>query len=133
MSTRCNIIVEDGRSRIQIYRHSDGYPNSQHGVLATLEEVFEYAWTLPRFEADDFAAAIIAAWKQPGGGNIRIDGNPEGDELLHSDIEYLYTITRHADGDGIQVVVTPQYDSDSEDAGIVKVMPPKPESEVNKE
>ena len=36
-----------------------------------------------RFEADDFAAAIVRAWKDEGGGHIRIDGNPKAFELVH--------------------------------------------------
>ncbi len=38
MSTRCHIIVEDkefGTNTI-LYRHSDGYPDGPHGVLASL-------------------------------------------------------------------------------------------------
>jgi len=38
MSTRCHIIVEDPSSgdKTILYRHSDGYPNGEHGVLASL-------------------------------------------------------------------------------------------------
>jgi hypothetical protein len=38
MSTRCHIIIEDPEWRIStiIYRHSDGYPQGENGVLATL-------------------------------------------------------------------------------------------------
>lgn len=38
MSTRCHIIVEDQKydERTILYRHSDGYPDGKHGVLATL-------------------------------------------------------------------------------------------------
>jgi len=42
-------------------------------------------------EADDFAAAIVAAWKRRG-GNIYIDGTAR-DDTLHGDIEYYYVIT----------------------------------------
>lgn len=34
MSTRCNIIVKDGRDELIFYRHSDGYPE---GAMPTLE------------------------------------------------------------------------------------------------
>ena len=60
--------------------------------MATLEEAFPYAWFLPRFEAMDFAAALVRAWKQKGGGNIYIDGSPKGWELVHSDVEWVYVI-----------------------------------------
>jgi hypothetical protein len=76
MSTRCNLIVEDSYDRIQLYRHCGGYPDGAGGVLAALEQAIPFAWPLPRFEASDFAAAIVRAWKTEGGGNIYIDGSP---------------------------------------------------------
>lgn len=92
MSTRCNLIVDDGYKRIQLYRHWDGYPQGGGGVLASLKYALPYAWPLPRFEADDFSAALVRAWKQPGGGNIYIDGSPKGWELIHGDTEWVYVI-----------------------------------------
>jgi hypothetical protein len=89
MATRSNIIVEDAYSRIQIYRHWDGYPEA---VIPQLIQALPFAWPLPRFEADDFAAAIVRAWKEEGGGHIRIDGNPKGFELVHADTEYVYVV-----------------------------------------
>jgi hypothetical protein len=90
MATRCNVIVEDEYSRIQIYRHWDGYPKA---VIADISQALHYAWPLPRFEAGEFAAAIVRAWKDNGGGNIDIDGSPKGFELVHGDIEWLYLIS----------------------------------------
>ena len=92
MSTRANIIIQDQHDAIQLYRHSDGYPESDHGVLAGLKEAMPYAWTLPRMEATDFAAAIVRAWKD-GGGNIHIDGTADLPGSLHGDIDYYYIIT----------------------------------------
>ena len=89
MATRSNIIVQDEYSRIQVYRHWDGYPKA---VIPELKEALEFAWPLPRFEADDFAAAIVRAWKNEGGGHIRIDGNPKAFEMVHGDTEYVYVI-----------------------------------------
>lgn len=105
MSTRSNIIVRDKFDCICIYRHSDGYPDGEHGVIATLNKALDYAWDLPRFEASDFSAAIVAAWKQPSksfdgkniyrGGNIYIDGNcPKSNPFkkVHPDCEFVYII-----------------------------------------
>jgi hypothetical protein len=92
MGTRSNIIVADEHSRIQLYRHWDGYPDGEAGVLTSLEQALPYAWPLPRFEAADFAAAIIRAWKEEGGGNIYIDGSPKGWEQIHLDVEWVYLI-----------------------------------------
>ena len=95
MSTRANIIIRDelNPKGIQLYRHGDGYPDTEHGVLATISQAFEYSWELPRMEADDFAASIIRAWKDKDDrGNITIDGSADFPESLHGDIAYYYII-----------------------------------------
>ena len=97
MGTRSNLIIADDYNRLQLYRHWDGYPDSETGVLADLEKAFPYAWPLPRFEADDFAAAIIRAWKGEGGGNIYVDGAPKGWEKIHGDVEWIYIIQPRAE------------------------------------
>jgi hypothetical protein len=89
METRCNVIVEDQYNRIQLYRHHDGYPEN---FIPDFTQAFHYSWQLPRFEVDEFAAAIVRAWKDEGGGNIRIDGNPKGFELIHGDVEWVCVI-----------------------------------------
>lgn len=89
MSTRCNIIVKDDQSAIQIYRQWDGYPES---VISTMLRVLKFAWPLPRFQVSDFSAAIVAAWKSAG-GNIYIDGTPNGFKDLHPDVDYVYVIS----------------------------------------
>ena len=89
MSTRCTISVKDDDGVYFIYRHHDGYPNGEHGVPATLVKALEFAWPLPRFEADDFAAAIVGAWKRKGGGDIRFTTQ----HGAHQDTEYQYFIT----------------------------------------
>lgn len=121
MSTRCTLTVHGDGEAFSVYRHSDGYPDGEHGVLNTLKAALSYAWPLPRFEADDFAAAIVAAWKRPGyrpsssspdyiaqGGNIRLmtgDKDSVGDSEFHYDLRYdakhravaVTTMTRRAD------------------------------------
>jgi len=96
MSTRCNIIIKDEYNSIQLYRHCDGYPESEHGVIATLPQALKFAWPLPRMEASDMAAAVIAAWKQQGGGNIYVDGEAHLPDSLHGDIDYYYVISPQA-------------------------------------
>lgn len=34
----------------------------------------------------------MRAWKDEGGGHIRIDGNPKAFEMVHGDTEYVYVI-----------------------------------------
>jgi hypothetical protein len=89
MSTRCAVTVKDDRHTFHIYRHGDGYPDGPNGVPATLGQAIPFAWPLPRFEAMDFAAAIIRAWKERGGGNIYFCADPD----LHGDLEWRYTVT----------------------------------------
>jgi len=92
MSTRCNVIVKDSISSVQLYRHCDGYPEGEYGIVEALKEALEFAWELPRFEADDFAAAIVRAWKTKG-GNVYIDGTGKEDwSTVHDDAAYVYVI-----------------------------------------
>lgn len=92
MATRCNIIVKDKESKIQLYRHWDGYPEA---VVPELEQALQFAWPLPRFDARDFSAAIVRAWKQEG-GNIYIDGKYTGYDGLPAILNictlYIWTI-----------------------------------------
>lgn len=99
MSTRALIVIEDGSehgtNRVQIYRHSNGYPkHGKHGVVSDLAliEPAGLCWPFPRFEADEFAAAVVCAMKKQAGG-IRIDGNPKAWEMMHGDIEWVYVVS----------------------------------------
>ena len=100
MSTRCNIIVRDERLAIQLYRHNAGYPQGKHGVVKDLCKVARFAWPLPRFEADDYSAAIVRAMKRPDGGNVYIDGDA-GRRMnkIHGDCAYVYVIDPPAGDD----------------------------------
>jgi hypothetical protein len=90
MSTRCVVTVIDPEKTFHVYRHHDGYPTTLSGVLATLPAALPLAWPLPRFEAMDFAAAIVAAWKRPGGGGIYLTGSYTD----HGDLEFRYEVTQ---------------------------------------
>ena len=90
MSTRCTLTIRDADNAFSIYRHSDGYPDTEHGVLEGLRAAFPLAWPLPRFEADEFAAAIVAAWKT-GPGNIRFCEGRDAieDTAFHYDVSMV--------------------------------------------
>jgi hypothetical protein len=47
---------------VTVYKHSDGYPD---GAVCWITKALEHAWPLPRFEADELAAAFVAANKPP--------------------------------------------------------------------
>lgn len=95
MSTRALFSFKDSDSLITVYKHYDGYPEKR-GAYGFIARAVSFAWELPRFEADDFAAAFVAANKKQGGGDIRLlnADTTNGDVL---GIEYEYTITAEND------------------------------------
>lgn len=70
-----------------VYKHWDGYPEGAAGFFAN---TLEKAWKLPRYEADEFAAAFVAVNKGEGGGNVRLCHS----QIEKYDIEYVYEIFR---------------------------------------
>ena len=46
---------------VTVYKHHDGYPS---GAAAAIEAALPHAWQLPRFEADEFAAAFVRGNKK---------------------------------------------------------------------
>ena len=71
MGTRAIYIFEDDHEEVHVYKHYDNYPL---GAVDFIENAKEFAWELPRFEADEFAAAFVAANKNPKGGECRLIG-----------------------------------------------------------
>jgi len=67
MSTRCNIhFVDYGDICANVYRHSDGYPDGQHGVLANLQQFFsdvEGQTTDTRFSDAHYLASRFVVWQ----------------------------------------------------------------------
>lgn len=67
MSTRAcyRFIPENGPNDwpgvVTVYKHHDGYPS---GAAQAIEAALPYAWPLPRFECDEFAAAFVRANKK---------------------------------------------------------------------
>lgn len=74
MSTRCNIRFLDGNNRVvaNIYRHSDGYPDTEHGVLHDLKQFFsdvEAQTKDRRFLDPSYLAAKFVVWQALKNGN----------------------------------------------------------------
>lgn len=94
MGTRAIYIFEDEQDSIAVYKHYDGYPR---GAADFIEEAKEYAWAFPRFEADEFAAAFVAANKNPKGGEVRLVNNyyKDRDAVVadHTFTDYYYVIS----------------------------------------
>lgn len=76
-----------------VYKHYDNYPE---GAVHFIEDAKSMAWELPRFEADEFAAAFVAANKNKAGGEVRlVSHHLKGeDEILecHHWCDYYYVI-----------------------------------------
>lgn len=89
MAINCNIIVEDDHYKIKLFRRWNCYPDV---VLPELQMALPFAWSLPRFEATDFAAAIVRAWKEIGGGDIRIMGSHQGWSTISAGVGWVYLI-----------------------------------------
>lgn len=70
MGTRAVYFFKDfDGSTYGVYKHYDNYPS---GAADFIENAKDYAWPLPRFEADDFASAFVAANKAKKGGEVRL-------------------------------------------------------------
>lgn len=103
MSTRANVQIikncagGDAESIFWLYHHHDGYPR---GLGASLLQTLNEKGILG--EGRNFTASGIATILLQTPEPIYSDGNTKNEfELttgMHGDIEYLYTITIHADG-----------------------------------
>lgn len=91
MSTRALYKFKDVDREFVVYKHHDGYPS---GAVEFIEKATHFAWKLPRFEADEFGCAFIAANKEKNGGSIRLV--PHGVTDMGQDYEY----TIYCEGDG---------------------------------
>ncbi|MFA5234756.1 MAG: hypothetical protein WC390_10185 [Sulfurimonas sp.] len=106
MSTSCNIVVADEDNAICLYKQSDGYPDGESGIIAGIKSAMKYAWPLPRFEAGDFAAALVRGMKEPGGGGIYIEDIDILDDIYPPCIsDYTYNIRRSTNGDSLLIIV----------------------------
>lgn len=67
MSTRCTINFRYGRStEAKVYRHSDGYPDGEAGVIADLQKFFTDVETQTRdtrFDDPNYLAAKYIVWQ----------------------------------------------------------------------
>lgn len=62
MSTRACYTFKDSSGSYHVYKHCDGYPK---GAANSIMAALPFAWSLPRYEADEFAAAFVCANKIP--------------------------------------------------------------------
>ena len=84
MSTRGIYIFKDkDGTEFHVYKHHDNYPS---GACEFLVDALKKAWPLPRYEADEFACAFIAANKDSG-GEVRLV--PHGVSEMGQDYTYI--------------------------------------------
>ena len=93
MSTRGLYTFKDADGAYTVFKHWDNYPThwTEYGAHRFIANALAYAWELPRFEADEFAASFIAANKKAGGGDLRLlpADATNGDTL---GVEFWYTV-----------------------------------------
>ena len=88
MSTRAAITIADDKDSFDIYQHHDGYPDGPFGLVRHIAMARRLAWDAPRFEAGDFAAAVIGVLKDRGGSTyLTQDADAHGDRAFHYRIE----------------------------------------------
>jgi hypothetical protein len=144
MSTRCQIVVEG--SGVAVYRHSDGYPNSESGVLASLCPLVSKFMKLRGWDESYMSAHIVAnqielhhKWaKSYSTTNYKNDKerqkhivessmftgfgldayNPTTGEGIHGDCEYIYFVRK----DGIEVRIPAQDNQKIEDMELMAVV-----------
>jgi len=92
MSTRCQIgFYEDGEKNLQnfealIYRHCDGYPDSEHGVIATVVPILKGFDKERGLDDIEYASAWLVKELKTDVLNIGIC------KFFHVDIEYFYAV-----------------------------------------
>ena len=115
MGTRAVYFFEDDSGMYGVYKHYDGYPQ---GAAQHIEAAKDWAWKFPRFEADEFAAAFVAANKNKDGGEIRLIPLFEHASTRqvmedHNWCDYYYRISYDSDvGDLVIHVFESFYDDD---------------------
>ena len=71
-----------------VYMHTGGEP---FHAAAWIKASLDFAWTLPRFDAADFASAFIAANRDSGGSVLVTNGTAWRDTLT-CPIKYRYEV-----------------------------------------
>ena len=126
MGTRAIYFFEDHDGSVYgVYKHYDNYPS---GAADFIENAKAYAWEFPRFEADDFAAAFVAANKAEKGGEVRllqmfdqtsIDMVMEDNKWC--DYYYVITFDREENTNGLVVEIWETRAFTSENTGFKKI------------
>lgn len=118
MGTRAVYFFEDDAGMYGVYKHYDGYPQ---GAVGHIEAAKDWAWKFPRFEADEFASAFVAANKNKDGGEIRLIplfDHASTQQVMedHNWCDFYYRISYDKEvGDLMVSVFESYYDNDVEE------------------
>ena len=93
MSTRACYTFRDEHEEFHVYKHSDGYPS---GAEKWIRDAACVAWQMPRFEADNFGAAFIAANMRHSECRLMRTGSIM--DVAPGDIDYRYEIEKRDGG-----------------------------------
>lgn len=102
MSTRASVKFDGDWGTPMIYKHSDGYPDGEHGMIALLDGFFEWNERLgegvgDRYDDANYLAARFVAFLTRNG----YDGLGVGVMMTEpNDIAYRYIVPCHATGYG---------------------------------
>ena len=117
MSTRAvySFFDSEGPAAAHVYKHHDGYPS---GAIQAIEAALEYAWPLPRYEADEFAAAFAAGNKSYYKAKLlELLSQPERTEEDNQNIDYLKEMHEKGySGGGIRLITPKRADTSAMDA-----------------
>jgi len=107
MGTRAIYIFEDEAfQEVHVYKHYDNYPQ---GAVEFIEKAKAYAWAFPRFEADEFGAAFVAANKNPKGGEVRLVHAllHDREEVLEANdwCDYYYVISYQSEHEDLWIEI----------------------------
>jgi hypothetical protein len=78
----------DHPQEFHVYKHHDGYPT---GAAEAIANAISNAWKLPRFEADEFGAAFVAANKAKQALAERNPDYPHIDSLCQGSVRLMET------------------------------------------
>lgn len=98
----------DWSEEYSVYGHWDGYPSY---AALRFAKALDKGWKLPRYEADEFAAAFVAANKDAA-GDIRLATRWSD----YGDIEYVYVLSQANNGQLIMQAYK-EFDQDTDDLG----------------
>lgn len=76
MSTRCNIKLVDDDSEILLYKHHDGYPDTEHGMVEFLKKYIRSSGFTAKLMADTMVELTEV----------------EHTDCIHGDIQYYYEV-----------------------------------------